>query len=153
MIIMTEHIYTEILNNQFKTRKFGFVRGRLLSYNHYTKSYKRPDASAFKNGCFDDFLRLPILTPVLLVHDPDQIVGYIQEFRDHDYQLTFWARIYDIKVFQCARDKFGFSVGAKYNEDDTQETKQGILIKRATIQEVSISIDGFEPEDATAIEF
>ena len=150
---MKAYTYTEILNKHIQTRDFGFVKGRLISYNYYTKSHNRPEATAFNRSCFDGFLKLPILTPVYLAHNPDKRVGFIQEFRSYDYQLTFWARIYDIKVYQCARDKFSFSIGAKYNKEDTVETSQGILIKRAVIQEVSISIDGFEPEDPSAIEF
>jgi hypothetical protein len=147
---MKTQVSNKITDKLIEFKHFAYVRGRATSYNYYSATKQLPEPTAFSSDCFNDFLKEPFVIPVLLDHRPDEIIGVINEIHNYDYQLSFEAKIFDITVFSLKPNKFNFSIGTKYNRDDTKETDDGLLIKNASITEISIVTN---PADKTAIEF
>ena len=117
------------------TAGFG---GTLLTYNILTNGHDgsgKGERSGFRPGCFDEFLLAKQFNiPVLMSHDPEQVVGWITEIVSYDNVLRVFGKIFDVRVFDVR--ELNLSIGARcYDMNDGFATRAGVI-------EVSIVSEG-----------
>jgi len=122
-------------NPKRPTAGFG---GTLVTYDILTNGHDGngdPDTSGFRPGCFDEFLQAGKFNiPVMMNHEPDQVVGWITEIVSYNNVLRVFGRIFDVRVFD--EHELNLSIGARCFDIE------GGFVTRAGIIEVSIVKEG-----------